>query len=82
MTTELRMNAYYYSFQPTGVPEIDLILSAVATAGKAYHHTEYWNGPCHPQAPFRGQTYVEFIQNAANDAAGTCARLALAQEGR
>jgi len=39
----LRMNAYYYGFTPTGVIEIDRILSAVATAGKHYHHTEMWS---------------------------------------
>jgi len=36
---DLRMEAYYYEFEPTGVLEIDLILSAVAHAGKVYHHT-------------------------------------------
>lgn len=36
------MEAYYYGFAPTGVIEIDRILSAVARAGKAYHHTEDW----------------------------------------
>ena len=35
--------AYYYSFDPTGVEEIDMILAAIAWAGKAYHHTEWWN---------------------------------------
>lgn len=77
MTTEesrpLRMHAYYYAFEPTGVPEIDKILSAVASAGKAYHNTEWWNedgedGPGE-WAPFRGGSCVEWIQNAANDAA-------------
>lgn len=37
-----RMDAYYYSFRNTGLAVIDSILSAVATAGKAHHHTEEW----------------------------------------
>ena len=68
--SEFPMNAYYYGFEPTGVEEIDLILSAVACAGKGYHLTEDWNeelGFEHP--PFRGKTYIEWIQNAAIDAA-------------
>ena len=39
---EERMNAYYYSFTPTGVALIDSILSAVAVAGKGSHHTNTW----------------------------------------
>ena len=35
-----RMHAYYYGFDRTGLAAIDLILSAVATAGKGYHHIE------------------------------------------
>jgi hypothetical protein len=38
----LRMAAYYYEFAPTGIVEIDRILSAVARAGKAAHHTQDW----------------------------------------
>lgn len=34
------LNAYYFSFEPTGVDAIDEILAAVAHAGRAYHHTE------------------------------------------
>jgi hypothetical protein len=59
------MNAYFYSFQPTGVLEIDTILSAVATAGKAFHHTEEWNEPMG-----NGETPVQTIQDAAVLAAG------------
>lgn len=62
--TDLRMDAYYYGFTPTGVREIDEILSAVASAGKAYHHTEDWNEPNRD-----GVTEVQRIQNAANKAA-------------
>lgn len=68
--SELRMDAYYYAFDPTGVPEIDRILSAVAVAGKAYHHTEDWNEkPGLAWEGHVGTSYVEYIQNAANDAA-------------
>ena len=72
----MRMDAYYYGFEPTGDEQIDRILSAVACAGKAFHHTESWgeemtygtpNGA--PEAFLRGKTPVEWIQNAANDAA-------------
>ena len=69
MNDKLRMDAYYYGFTPTGVEAIDRILSAVAEAGKAFHLTEDWNERVAAFAPFRGESYVEFIQNAANDAA-------------
>lgn len=64
----LRMNAYYYSFDPTGNPYIDKILSAVACAGKAFHHTREWNDEdtC---VLHSGNSPVEWIQNAANEAA-------------
>lgn len=45
-----------------------MILSAVACAGKAFHHTEQWNEeaewPSH-----EGDTPIDWIQNAANAAA-------------
>jgi hypothetical protein len=66
---ELWLNAYYYSFEPTGVPAIDKILSAVACAGKAYHHTEDWHDECGAWEPHTGQHPVQWIQNAANEAA-------------
>lgn len=67
---ELRMNAYYYSFSKTGVTEIDIILSAIASAGKAYHHTESWHDDTQLyDQRFIGKTPIEWIQNAANDAA-------------
>ncbi len=67
-TEELRMGAYYYGFTATGVIEIDRILSAVACAGKAFHHTDDWNDKCAGHG-HTGETPVEWIQNAANDAA-------------
>lgn len=68
-----RMDAYYYGFDPTGVPEIDAILSAVAHAGNGYHHTEMWSdvpGPDEKWARFGpGRSMVDVIQAAANEAA-------------
>lgn len=65
----LRMDAYYYSFDRTGVEAIDRILCAVASAGKAYHHTECWNDDHGPRVNCEGDTPAEWIQNAANAAA-------------
>lgn len=65
---KLRMDAYYYGFVPTGVEEIDLILSAVACAGKAYHHTADWHDDA-TYEPHTGNTPIDWIQNAANNAA-------------
>jgi hypothetical protein len=70
------MHGYYYGFDETGQHEIDLILSAVACAGKASHHTEDWHdkiGPCYP--PHTGESSVDWIQNAAISAADTIASL-------
>lgn len=61
---DLRMSAYYYGFAPTGVREIDEILSAVACAGKAYHHTDSW-GDEDGSEP----SYIQLIQEAADRAA-------------
>lgn len=72
-----RMDAYYYGFQMTGVLAVDLILSAVACAGKAYHHTEDWNNDCDPyHQRLRGTTPVLWIENAAHDAAALIRSLA------
>ena len=72
----MRMDADYYGFAPTGVEEIDRILSAVACAGKAYHHTDQWGEDIEtPYEPFlRGKSCVDWIQNAANDAATALAK--------
>ena len=68
---DARMDAYYYGFDRTGVPEIDAILSAVAYAGKGWHSTEDWYG--NPEdfnyGPFIGQSPGDVIQAAANEAA-------------
>ncbi len=66
----LRMDAYYYGFASTGVGLIDRILSAVACAGKAYHHTFDWSAETEPyEKCFRGECPIDWIQNAANHAA-------------
>jgi len=65
-TPKLRMNAYYYSFKETGDRSIDLILSAVASAGKGSHHTDQWSDV--PYGRDDGLTLVDHIQNAANNA--------------
>lgn len=64
-----RMQAYYFGFEPTGVPEIDLILSAVACAGKSFHHTEHWLDSCEPWDHHEGNSPAEWIHNAATKAA-------------
>jgi hypothetical protein len=73
----LRLDAYYYGFDGSGVDEIDLILSAVACAGKAYHHTDDWTDatPLYDER-FKGANPVEWIQNAATEAAAEITRLA------
>lgn len=65
----MRMDAYYFGFTPTGVEIIDRILSAVAHAGKAYHHTEDWGDECGERDGLKGNCPIDWIQNAANDAA-------------
>lgn len=68
--TDFRMDAYYYGFGRTGSRAIDLILSAVACAGKAFHHTQDWNDEAEPyHGGLRGEAPIDWIQNAANDAA-------------
>jgi hypothetical protein len=64
-----RMYAYYFGFSSTGNRDVDRILSAVACAGKGYHHTEGWCEPTEPYPHLRGNSYAEMIQNAATDAA-------------
>jgi len=68
---EWRMDAYYFGFEPTGVAAIDKILSAVACAGKSFHHTEDWREKVdHARAPHAsGVSCQDWIQTAANDAA-------------
>ena len=72
MQTEVvwRMDAYYFGFDPTDVAAIDRILSAVACGGKAAHHTDDWTTAYGPWSDYlRGESVVDWIQNAAEDAA-------------
>jgi hypothetical protein len=62
---KMRMDAYYYRFEKTGVIEIDRILSAVAMAGKEQHSTERWT----ENAWGEDNSPVNWIQDAANAAA-------------
>ena len=39
---DARMDAYYYTFDRTGIAVVDAILSAVAVAGKGSHSTDGW----------------------------------------
>lgn len=70
------MCAYYYSFEPTGVDAIDAILSEVASAGKAYHHTESWTDDYDGEI-WKGvkdkRNHAQRIQDAANAAAQSIA---------
>lgn len=77
----MRMDAYYYSFDPTGVEIIDAILCAVASAGKAFHHTEDWHDETGGWDDCHGNTPVEWIQNAANAAAKQFNELAAKNRG-
>lgn len=63
------MEAYYYSFDSTGCDPIDKILSAVACAGKSFHHTDDWYEHASPQDDHTGGTPIDWIQNAAIEAA-------------
>lgn len=63
----------YCFFKNTGVKEIDDILDVIHNAGNAYHSTEYWGD----ESDYRddGKSYIDLIQDAANDAAERIKRL-------
>lgn len=56
------LDAYYYSFDPTGHDLVDELLSALAWAGKRYHYTGDWNNPAGDDEP----SSIEEIQAAAH----------------
>lgn len=64
MSSERKLGAYYYGFQPTNCDAIDAILEAVARAGKGFHHTQDWNNPDE-----EGLSPIDKIQAAALTAA-------------
>lgn len=72
-----RFDAYYYSFDPTGCEPVDLILMAVARAGKLAHHTEDWGGQG-DEAHWAnyGGSPVDLIQAAAVSAADAVLKMA------
>ncbi len=66
----MRMDAYYYEFEPTGIEAIDRILSAVAAAGRTWHHTREWEDVIEEDNGFGpNKSPVEWIQESANKAA-------------
>lgn len=67
----LRMDAYYYGFDPTGCEPVDRILAAVALAGKLLHHTEGWGDDLWYGDPGP----VEIIEHFACEAADEIERL-------
>lgn len=54
-------------FEPTGCEAVDLILTAVAAAGNAYHSTEWWGEPmgCDDDST----SWIDAIQACADAAA-------------
>lgn len=71
--TDRNLDAYYYSFEPTGCDLVDAVLEQVARAGKAFHSTDDWNEKDHD-----GRSPVEKMQAAAD--ASASAILALIAE--
>lgn len=65
-----RFDAYYYSFEPTGCEPVDLILMAVARAGKLAHHTDTWQNDQYHWSHYGG-TPADLIQAAAESAAAS-----------
>lgn len=63
-----RFFAYYFGFDPTGDPDIDMILAAVACAGKAFHSTEDWTDPM-DWDDRTSPSWAETIESAAHAAA-------------
>lgn len=75
-----RLDAYYYSFEETGVQVIDDLLHAVAWAGKASHHTSDWRDELWltSYGPLRkGENWIALIQSLARDGADAIRRAVL-----
>ena len=73
--TEMNLRSYYYGFSKSGHRAIDRVLSAVACAGKSFHHTEDWHEVATPREYHEGCAPIDWIQNAADDAARYLAKL-------
>lgn len=63
---DARMDAYYFGFKRTGIGAIDAVLSELAIAGKAYHHTDEWG---EARTWTEGPSHESRIQAAADQAA-------------
>jgi len=61
------MSGYLY-FKKTGIQAIDKILDRVWSASRAYHHTEGWIEPYDESKGEDSETYVDRIQQAADEA--------------
>jgi|GEM_PF-3423246 len=74
---KMRMDAYYYGFCHTGELAVDRILSAVACAGKALHHTDEWITYKVESDYGHGEnmTPIEWIELRADEAAKAFATL-------
>jgi hypothetical protein len=57
-----RLDAYYYSFDPTGNEDVDKLLSAIARASKAFYSTADWTEECEWLG---GKSYIDLIQERA-----------------
>lgn len=61
------LEGYYIHFEPTGNDAIDLVLGAVALAGRSYHSTESWSDIS--EYDDHDYSLTDLIQRAANSAA-------------
>ena len=57
------IESYWFSFEETGVLEVDMLLDAIAYAGKQQHSTEFWTDDDY------GMSCVDRIQFQANKVA-------------
>lgn len=89
LEADARMDAYYYSFDRTGVGLVDAVLSAVAVAGKGSHNTNGWTDHSsynyykgHPGLPDadRGADLIQLTaERSANLVLTLCDRLETAE---
>lgn len=70
-----RYDAYYYGFNPTEEDSVNKILSAVAIAGKGYHHTDGWTEEKDDYSDYTGGSYAGWIENSAKECAREITKL-------
>lgn len=75
-----RYDAYYYGFNPTEEDSVNKILSAVAIAGKGYHHTDGWTEEKDDYSDYTGGSYAGWIENSAKECAREITKLKKALE--